>query len=119
MIVLMCGIIPLKIHGILFVYFFNSLVLFDKLTQIYVNYINGHTGNLSPLSYYLSLYCAIIRIFTSILQTKDCRMIFSFSLISIANFLLVLQFIIYANNTQRFLRLQKKNKLNVQNLSKN
>jgi hypothetical protein len=58
-IVLICGI-PSKVHSILFLYF-NSLILFEKLTQVYVNYLNGHTGNLSHLTHYLSLYCTIIR----------------------------------------------------------
>ncbi len=112
MIVLMCGIIPSKVHSILFLYFFNSLILFGKLTQVCVNYRNGHTGNLSPLTYYLSLYRTIIRIFTSIIQTKDWRMILSFCIISIVNSILILQFNIYANSTEKFLRSQKRNKLN-------
>lgn len=65
------------------------------MTQAYVNFKNKSTGQLSLITSVLLLMGSLIRVFTSIQDTGDKLLIWSFSLASIANFLIVVQFYCY------------------------
>ena len=109
--VLMSGLVPMNILWGLQV--LNvPLVISSKLVQAWVNYKNGHTGNLSGITVTLVFLGCVARIFTSIRETGDNIIILSYILATMANFLLVSQIVVYRKKTEQFKKkeLAKKTK---------
>lgn len=88
------------------------LMISSKLIQVWSNFKNGHTGNLSALTIILIFIGSTTRIFTSIQETGDNLIIFGFLLSSSINLILVLQMFYYWQRTDEFIRknLSKKEK---------
>lgn len=80
------------------------LMISSKLIQVWSNFKNGHTGNLSALTIILIFIGSTTRIFTSIQETGDNLIIFGFLLSSTINLILVLQMFYYWTSTDEFIR---------------
>jgi len=84
------------------------LSLGAKLNQAFVNWQNSSTGKLSAISLWLQFLGCVARIFTSIQETGDRTLVITFTLVSIANGLLVLQWLYYRNATAKTAKKAKK-----------
>jgi mannose-P-dolichol utilization defect protein 1 len=73
------------------------MVLIGKLMQVFSNYQNGHTGQLSAITVFLLAAGALIRVFTSIQETGDMVIIATYSVSSCVNLLLAFQVLYYWN----------------------
>ncbi|KAM7539858.1 hypothetical protein Aperf_G00000035573 [Anoplocephala perfoliata] len=78
--------------------FANSpITAFSRGLQIYENYRNGSTGQLSAISVWLMAAGSLARIFTSIQETGDNLVILNFVVSSFVNIILSAQIIYYWN----------------------
>ncbi|XP_027848074.1 mannose-P-dolichol utilization defect 1 protein homolog [Aphis gossypii] len=75
------------------------LMFYGKMTQGYVNYQNKSTGQLSMATCILLFLGSSVRVFTSIQETGDSLLIWSFALASFANFIIVTQFYCYKSGS--------------------
>nr|CUU00370.1 hypothetical transcript [Hymenolepis microstoma] len=66
--------------------------------QIFENYRNGSTGQLSALSIWLMTAGSLARIFTSVQETGDSLVILNFVVSSLVNIILSAQIIYYWNS---------------------
>lgn len=73
------------------------LAVLSKSNQIYANYANSSTGVLSAITLFLQLFGCIARVFTSIQETGDSLMIFTYVTVSLLNGVLVGQMVYYWN----------------------
>lgn len=62
------------------------------MSQGYVNFKNKSTGQLSMITCILLFLGSSVRVFTSVQETGDSLLIWSFSLATFANFIIVSQF---------------------------
>jgi mannose-P-dolichol utilization defect protein 1 len=85
--------------------------LISKLNQAFINFKNGSTGVLSPITLVLQLGGCVARIFTSIQETGDINLIFQFVVLSIVNGLLVAQWAYYSNKSAKTVKIEKKKKI--------
>ncbi len=67
------------------------LSLISRLWQSYCIYTAKSTGNLSAITMLMLFFGSIARIFTSIQETGDQTLIWTYILNTVANFLLILQ----------------------------
>ncbi|CAH8490124.1 unnamed protein product [Schistosoma turkestanicum] len=93
------------------------IMLSSKTAQIWTNYCNGSTGQLSAITIFLFALGSTARIFTSIQETGDRLMITSGILASMCNYMLMGQLFYYWNvpsvsATERRQYLTRKSKLN-------
>lgn len=84
--------------------------LISKLNQAFINFKNGTTGVLSPITLVLQLGGCVARIFTSIQETGDINLIFQYVVLSIVNGLLVAQWAYYSNKSKKEANIKKKTK---------
>lgn len=84
-----------------------ALSLISKFNQAFVNYRNGSTGKLSPITLWLQFLGCVARIFTSIQETGDFTMILTFVMISLANGILVAQLLYYSNKSKKNVKIKK------------
>jgi len=84
------------------------MILLGKFIQIYSNFSNGHTGQLSPITCFLLAAGAIARIFTSIQETGDQLVILTYVCSSAFNSIIALQVIWYWNSTAQSKTSKKK-----------
>ncbi|KAL5112561.1 hypothetical protein TcWFU_007646 [Taenia crassiceps] len=75
----------------------TPVILFSRGLQIYANFRNGSTGQLSALSVWLMTAGSLARIFTSIQETGDMLVILNFVVSSFVNIVLSVQIIYYWN----------------------
>lgn len=75
------------------------LMFYGKMTQCYVNQQNKSTGQLSMATCILLFLGSSVRVFTSIQETGDSLLIWSFALASLANFVIVTQFYLYKSGS--------------------
>lgn len=94
--VLLSPTLPLSIL-ILFQTVNLPIMLSSKFAQIWTNYNNGSTGQLSAITLFLFALGSTVRIFTSIQETGDYLMILSCILASLCNYILVGQLFYYWN----------------------
>ncbi|CAD5229500.1 unnamed protein product [Bursaphelenchus okinawaensis] len=73
------------------------IITASKGIQIWTNYKQGSTGQLSPISVTLAFLGCVARIFTSIQETGDNLVIISYVVATTLNFILVAQLVIYWN----------------------
>ncbi|TPP63722.1 Mannose-P-dolichol utilization defect 1 [Fasciola gigantica] len=71
------------------------IVVSAKLLQIYANWYNGSTGQLSAITVVLFALGSTARIFTSIQETGDSLIIVTFLLSTLCNYILLAQVIYY------------------------
>ncbi|KAL5961360.1 Mannose-P-dolichol utilization defect 1 protein [Taenia solium] len=75
----------------------TPVILFSRGLQIYANFRNGSTGQLSAISVWLMAAGSLARIFTSIQETGDMLVILNFVVSSFVNIVLSVQIIYYWN----------------------
>jgi len=75
-----------------------SVVMFMQLVQIWTNYHNGSTGQLSAVTVTLLFGGALARIFTSVQETGDSTVIATFVVSFTVNAILLFQVIYYWNS---------------------
>jgi len=75
------------------------MILLGKFIQIYANFSNGHTGQLSAITCFLLAAGALARIFTSIQETGDQLVILTYICSSAVNCIIALQVIWYWNSS--------------------
>ncbi|EUB63439.1 Mannose-P-dolichol utilization defect 1 protein [Echinococcus granulosus] len=75
----------------------TPVILFSRGLQIYANFRNGSTGQLSAISVWLMAAGSLARIFTSIQETGDMLVILNFVVSSFVNIVLSAQIIYYWN----------------------
>lgn len=73
------------------------ILLTGKLTQAYTNYKNSSTGQLSAATVFMLFFGSTARIFTSIQETGDTMLIFTYCASSFANAIIVAQMVYYWN----------------------
>lgn len=76
------------------------MILLGKFIQIFANFRNGHTGQLSAITCFLLALGAIARIFTSIQETGDQLIILTYIISSTVNSIIALQVLWYWNSSQ-------------------
>ena len=76
------------------------LLLIGKLSQAYINYQNGSTGQLSAITVFLMFFGSLARIFTSVQETGDVFVIMTYLASSFVNTVITLQMIYYWNCTR-------------------
>ncbi|GBM68638.1 Mannose-P-dolichol utilization defect 1 protein [Araneus ventricosus] len=87
-----------------------GLSLKVMMIQAVKNFQNGHTGQLSGMTVNLLFLGGLARIFTSIQETGDPMIIFTFMVASLANGVLAAQVLYYRKETARALLEAKKKK---------
>lgn len=94
--IMMGGIMPLKV-----LWFMQSgiilIIIISKFIQILENYRAGSTGQLSVITFLMLFLGSLARIFTSVQETGDSIIIFTYIVSSTMNGLLVLQLLYYWN----------------------
>ncbi|KAK8796077.1 hypothetical protein WA171_004041, partial [Blastocystis sp. BT1] len=75
-----------------------------RLPQIWTNFRQGHTGQLSLLSWSFSLVGSSIRIFTTLMEVPDKLILAMYITYFLCNLTLVLQIIVYWKKTNALLR---------------
>lgn len=101
--ILMSGFVPLSTLWT-FQVMNLPLIISSKLVQIWLNFKNGHTGNLSAITVIMIFIGSTTRIFTSIQETGDQVIILNFIIASSINLILVLQIFYYWNVTNKFIQ---------------
>ena len=86
------------------------IVVTGKMIQALKNYQNGHTGQLSAITVFLLFLGGLARIFTSIQETGDSVIIFTFIMASLSNGVLAAQVLHYWKATARLLLEAEKKK---------
>ena len=76
------------------------VVVVSKGIQAWSNFSNGHTGQLSAVTVFLVFFGSIARIFTSIQETGDPIMVWTYIIASMANFVLAFQILFYWKVTE-------------------
>lgn len=79
-----------------------------KLLQAYRNWQNGHTGQLSALTCWLLSLGCVARVFTTLQETGDQLVLFTFLGAALANFVLVAQVHYYWQATTQILNKKQK-----------
>ncbi|XP_077598110.1 mannose-P-dolichol utilization defect 1 protein-like isoform X2 [Stigmatopora nigra] len=79
-------------------------VVVSRLVQAAVNLGNGHTGQLSALTVGALFAGSLVRIFTSVQETGDALLVFTYVVSVLCNGLIAAQVLYYWKSTQRFLR---------------
>lgn len=80
------------------------------MIQAVKNYQNGHTGQLSAVTVFLLFFGGLARIFTSIQETGDSVIIFTFIMASLSSGVLAAQVLYYWKATARVLMEAEKKK---------
>ena len=75
-----------------------------RLPQIWTNFKQGHTGQLSLLSWSFSLVGSAIRIFTTLMEVPDKLILAMYITYFLCNLTLVLQILVYWKKTNAILR---------------
>ncbi|XP_054724889.1 mannose-P-dolichol utilization defect 1 protein-like [Uloborus diversus] len=86
------------------------IVVAGKMIQAAKNYQNGHTGQISAITVFLLFLGSMARIFTSIQETGDPVIIFTFIIATLANGVLAAQVLYYWKATARVLLEREKKK---------
>jgi len=76
------------------------VVVVSKGIQAWANFSSGHTGQLSAITIFLIFFGSIARIFTSIQETGDPIMVWTYIIASMANFVLAFQIVYYWKATE-------------------
>lgn len=73
------------------------VLLVGKLSQAVANYRNGSTGQLSAATCFMLFFGSLARIFTSVQETGDAMMIYTYLASTVANTIIVAQLLYYWN----------------------
>ena len=83
------------------------VTLFSKIPQIWTNFRQGHTGQLSAFSVVAYFLGTLARVFTTMQEVRDPLILLSFLLATIFNAILLLQMVVYWKRTSDVLRKQE------------
>lgn len=72
----------------------------SKISQIYESFKSKNTGPLSAFTFILALGGSIVRIFTTITETNDFLMIFTYAYGALLNLIILIQIFIYGNKSE-------------------
>lgn len=78
------------------------LAIGGKLAQVNTNYTNKHTGQLSWRTMYLLTFISTVRIFTSLFETHNMRIVANYTGVTVANLIIDGQLYFYGRNTSQF-----------------
>lgn len=84
------------------------MIVVGKFMQIWANFSNGHTGQLSAITTFLLALGAVARIFTSIQETGDQTIIMTYIVSSTVNWIIALQVLWYWSATNKVLAKKAK-----------
>lgn len=73
------------------------ILIAGKMSQAFTNYSNGSTGQLSAITCFMLFFGSLARIFTSIQETGDTIIIFTYCVSTVTNGVIVLQLLYYWN----------------------
>ncbi|XP_070710690.1 mannose-P-dolichol utilization defect 1b [Pempheris klunzingeri] len=85
-------------------------IIIGRLIQAVANFRNGHTGQLSAISVFLLFAGSLARIFTSLQETGDSLMAFTYIISSTCNGIIALQVLYYWNSSPEHKKKKKKKK---------
>lgn len=90
----------------------NSVILiYSRGAQVFETYQVKHTGAQSIVTLAMNLAGGLARIFTTLKETGDMAVLFGFAVSVILNFTMFVQYLLYKDNTKKFLEdLQAENK---------
>ena len=77
----------------------SSMVLYSRLPQIYLNFSNGHTGQLAIVTWLLNVIGVIARVFTTATELNDPIQLASHSVAMLLNLTVVAQILMYREAT--------------------
>ncbi|XP_022093802.1 mannose-P-dolichol utilization defect 1 protein-like isoform X2 [Acanthaster planci] len=106
MLVLLSGATPLSILSAMQATNMPIVVL-SKLIQAQTNYNNGHTGQLSAVTVFLLTLGSVARIFTTIQETGDAMMTWTYIIATATNALVAFQVLWYWKRTEEFVKKQQ------------
>jgi mannose-P-dolichol utilization defect protein 1 len=106
---LMLNTLPDEHLGVLPVFSMVFTVL-SRIPQINANFQQGHTGQLSAPTWTLNLAGSLARIFTTLEETGDALILWSYILAAIVNVILLAQIAIYHKATSIALSAAKSKK---------
>ncbi|XP_011671587.1 mannose-P-dolichol utilization defect 1 protein [Strongylocentrotus purpuratus] len=86
------------------------IVIVSKLIQAYTNFSNGHTGQLSAVTVFLLTAGSLARIFTSVQETNDPMLVWTYIVASTCNSIITLQLVWYWGATKEYLSRQQSKK---------
>lgn len=89
-----------KLISFLFLGLNIPLLLTGKLSQAFVNWRNGSTGQLSAVTAFMLFFGSTARIFTSIQETGDAMLVVTYIASTFANTVIVVQMLYYWNSTK-------------------
>lgn len=78
----------------------SSMVLYSRLPQIYMNYSNGHTGQLAIVTWVLNVVGVIARVFTTATELDDPYQLASHTVAMVLNLTVVVQILMYREATR-------------------
>lgn len=78
----------------------SSMVLYSRLPQIYMNFSNGHTGQLAIVTWVLNVIGVIARVFTTATELNDPYQLASHTMAMVLNLTVVVQILMYRQATQ-------------------
>lgn len=73
------------------------IIIAGKMSQAFTNYSNGSTGQLSAVTVFMLFFGSLARIFTSVQETGDQLIIFTYLLATLLNGVIVSQLLYYWN----------------------
>ncbi|KAL3281530.1 hypothetical protein HHI36_004738 [Cryptolaemus montrouzieri] len=82
------------------------LLLAGRIIQVYANYCNGNTGQLSAVTYALLFLGSLARIFTSVQETGDTMVILTNVFSFLANLVIVGQIAYYWKGEQKIKKIK-------------
>lgn len=72
-----------------------------RIPQIIANFSNGHTGQLSLITFTMNFFGSLVRAFTTFKEVKDPVMLFGYSVAVTLNAILVLQILLFWSATNK------------------
>jgi len=75
----------------------SPLTIASRIPQIYSNFRNGHTGQLSFITWFLNVGGTLARVFTTLQEVNDPLVLAGFSIAATLNTIVLLQIIYYWN----------------------
>ena len=70
-----------------------------RITQIYESYKSKSTGPLSAFTFFLALGGSLVRVFTTLTETNDFLMVFTYAYGASLNLIILIQIFIYGNKS--------------------
>merc|ERR1712003_565344 len=76
-------------------------IMFARIPQIYSNFANGNTGQLSIFSYIITVFGGSVRIFTSYQDKAGVTMVVGYIIATSMNFIIALQILFLGSGVEK------------------